>query len=191
MGCAMKALLASVVLPGLCAIAPVQAQSTETIPPVPRPAPPCSSVQSHQFDFWLGEWIVHAGPKGDKLAGHNRIERSDNGCWLSEHWRGARGNRGTSLNAWDAQHQVWRQFWVGSDGAVLRLSGGIRDGAMVMGGQSPTKDGGVQQQRITWTPRDDGSVTQQWDTSDDDGKTWQTVFLGIYRHPPVAEAKAD
>jgi len=24
-------------------------------------------------------------------------------------------------------------------------------------------------------------VTQQWDTSDDDGRTWQVSFLGVYR----------
>lgn len=83
---------------------------------------------------------------------------------------------------------MWRQFWVGADGVVLQLSGGMQGGSMVMTGEQPTKQGGVQQQRITWTPHDDGSVTQQWGTSGDGGATWQTIFLGIYRHPPQATA---
>ena len=69
-----------------------------------------------------------------------------------------------------------------ADGVVLRLEGGLLGGVMVMHGQLPKAGGGVQLQKITWTPRDDGGVTQQWDTSDDDGKTWQVSFLGVYRH---------
>jgi hypothetical protein len=143
--------------------------------------PPCAGAEHRQFDFWLGEWEVRGGP-GDTLQGTSRIERSDNGCWITEHWHSARGNDGTSLNAWDAQYGVWRQFWTGADGVVLRLEGGLRDGAMELRGELPKAGGGVQLQRIRWTPRRDGSVTQHWETSDDDGSRWQTSFLGTYRH---------
>ena len=73
----------------------------------------CTAPEHRQFDFWIGEWEVFAGPQGDRPVGSNRIERSENGCWLVEHWRGASGNHGTSTNAWDAQYSVWRQFWIG------------------------------------------------------------------------------
>lgn len=167
--------------------APLAAQ---TQAPLVVPAAPTASVRSctdaayRAFDFWLGDWIVHGGPGGDQLQGRNRILRSDNGCWLSEHWTSATGNAGTSLNAWDASQRVWRQFWVGADGVVLRLQGGLRDGAMVMEGELPRAEGGVQRQRITWTPADDGSVTQRWETSDDGGASWQVTFLGVYRRVP-------
>ena len=64
---------------------------------------------------------------------------------------------------------------------MLRLAGGLRDGAMVLEGELPATAGGVQHQRITWTPRADGTVTQHWETSDDAGETWTTSFLGVYR----------
>ncbi|HEU0306991.1 MAG TPA: hypothetical protein VFR30_08485 [Lysobacter sp.] len=147
-------------------------------PPAPMQ---CTGVEHRQFDFWLGEWKVYGGPDGDRHVGDNRIERSDNGCWLVEHWRGASGNHGTSTNAWDAQYRVWRQFWVGGDGVVLRLEGGLQDGAMVMAGELPTPQGGTQRQKISWTPQADGSVIQQWDTSDDGGGSWTTTFRGHYR----------
>lgn len=148
----------------------------------PAPAPlRCDGAEHRQFDFWIGEWEVLGGPRGDTRLGSNRIERSANGCWLVEHWRGAGGIDGTSTNAWDAQAGVWRQFWVGGDGVVLRLEGG-RDGeAMVMRGTLPDGRGGVQLQRIAWTPQSDGSVVQHWETSDDDGVSWQTSFRGVYR----------
>jgi hypothetical protein len=148
---------------------------------VPAAAPPaCSGVEHRQFDFWLGEWTVMGGQKGDQLQGHNRIERSNNGCHIVEHWSGVGGSEGTSLNTWDSQYKVWRQFWVGGDGTVLRLEGGIQEGTMVMQGELPNGKGGIQKQKITWTPKADGSVTQRWEVSDDDGKTWAISFLGIY-----------
>lgn len=173
---------------GLACVSQLAAAQVES-PPAPATAmtataptsPGCTDAAHREFDFWVGTWAVHGGPDGKQLQGHNRIERSANGCWLGEHWQDAGGGRGTSLNGWDAQYGVWRQFWVGARGNVLRLAGGLRDGSMVMEGELPGRDGGVQRQRITWTPRPDGSVSQAWDTSDDAGKTWQTGFLGIYR----------
>ncbi len=185
----MRTILLAVVLGMSAQSASAQAQSQAPSAPVSVPKA-CTDEAYRQFDFWIGEWIVHGGPKGDQLQGHNRIERSGNGCWLSEHWRSAGGNDGTSLNAWDAHHKVWRQFWVGADGVGLRLQGGLRDGAMVMEGELPTAAGGVQRQRISWTPRDDGSVTQRWETSDDAGVSWQVAFLGVYRKQRVDESDA-
>lgn len=160
----------------------LSASTPMTTHATPPPAPLlCTGAEHRQFDFWLGEWEVYAGPQGDRLVGHNRITRSDNGCWLVEHWRGIGGNHGTSTNAWDAQYGVWRQFWVGGDGVVLRLEGGLQDDAMVLEGELPRTGGGVQRQRIRWTPQDDGGVVQHWETSDDAGRTWATSFRGVYR----------
>jgi hypothetical protein len=144
----------------------------------------CDAPEYRQFDFWLGEWEVVGGagaPAEGQLQGYNRIERVSAGCALAEHWRGAKGLEGHSLNTWDATARRWRQFWVGGDGTVLQLEGGLREGVMELHGELPTASGGVQQQRIRWTPHPDGSVSQQWDTSDDSGKTWNVSFLGLYR----------
>jgi hypothetical protein len=52
-----------------------------------------------------------------------------------------------------------------------------------MEGWGPTGDDGldpVDRQRITWTPEGDG-LRQVWETSSDDGKTWEVAFDGQYR----------
>lgn len=163
---------------GLCLCAPMA--WAQDMPPPPSP-PQCDSAEFRQFDFWAGEWEVRGTGDAAPLLGHNRIERSADGCRLLENWTSARGGSGQSLNGWDRAHRVWRQFWVGGDGVVLRLEGGLRDGAMVMAGELPDGNGGVQHQRITWTPQADGSVQQHWETSDDAGASWTTTFLGVYR----------
>jgi hypothetical protein len=44
----------------------------------------------------------------------------------------------------------------------------------------PNKAGALLRQQITWSINEDGSVRQLWETSEDAGKTWATVFDGKY-----------
>ena len=161
-------------LPLVATLAPATAQQP--------PPPACEAPEHRQFDFWLGEWDVIGGSKLDTSVGRNTIARVAGGCALREHWVNSSGRDGHSLNVYDRETKRWTQFWIGSDGVVLRLEGGLRDdGAMAMEGVLPDGKGGVQRQRIVWTPREDGSVEQRWETSDDEGAHWQLSFLGIYR----------
>jgi hypothetical protein len=138
-------------------------------------APPngCAASESHQFDFWIGDWnVVEKG----KLAGHNRIEPILGGCAIAEHWDGAGGGHGTSYNAYDAQTKTWQQFWVDARGGVLHLEGTFDGERMALKSTRP----GAHVDRIIWTPNKDGSVRQLWETSEDGGKTWTTSFDGRY-----------
>lgn len=160
-------------------IHPVLAQNA-----APPPPPACEAAEHRQFDFWLGEWEVTGGPEADRIVGRNDISRVASGCALREHWVNAGGQDGHSLSVYEPDARQWTHFWIGSDGLVFRLNGGLRaDGAMAMEGTQP-KGSGVQRHRVVWTPKPDGSVVQLWDTSDDDGKTWQVSFMGVYRRKP-------
>lgn len=150
--------------------------SIAAVPFLAMAAGPCDTTAHRQFDFWLGEWNVHA--KG-KLAGTNRIEREYDGCVLHERYDTARGYKGESLNAWDAGRKVWHQTWVDNQGTLLLLEGGLKEGSMVMEGATTGKEGRVTKHRITWTPNADGSVRQHWESTDAEGK-WTTAFDGRY-----------
>lgn len=144
----------------------------------------CEEPERRQFDFWLGAWRVE-GAQG--LAGHNRIESIEGGCALLEHWRGASGGSGTSLNVFDPVARQWHQTWVDRDGTVLRLAGHWDGTAMVLAGTLPDPGTGAPlAQRIRWTPNADGSVRQHWQARGRDGTTWTTVFDGIYRRDDSA-----
>lgn len=130
-----------------------------------------------QFDFWLGEWEVRTAD--GQVAGVNRIESEYDGCVLHERYTTDRGYRGQSLNIYDASRKVWHQTWVDSDGLLLLLEGGIRDGRMVLEGQTVGADGQVTRHRISWTPNADGSVRQLWESTDAEGE-WSTAFDGRY-----------
>lgn len=140
--------------------------------------PRCSTPEYRQFDFWTGDWVVQNA--AGKLAGTNTITPMLNGCVLHEQWAGASGYAGESFNIYDQRTGMWHQTWVDNGGLLLELDGGMEDGAMVLRGELKGRDGKISQQRITWTPNEDGSVRQHWENSTD-GESWKTAFDGTYR----------
>lgn len=139
----------------------------------------CADPRSRHFDFWIGNWeVVNAN---GTVAGRNRIEPVLDGCVLQETWTGTSGSAGTSLNFFDTGRSKWRQFWVWREGTTLELEGGLVNGAMVLEGDS-LDEGKPVRNRITWTRRSGGKVNQLWEVSGDNGKTWKSIFDGMY-HP--------
>lgn len=142
----------------------------------------CDAPSFRQFDFWLGVWSVKDSA-GHEI-GANDVTREASGCALAEHWKGADGSTGTSVNYYDPSDGHWHQLWVGSGGLILHLRGTLDGGAMVLQDVRATPKGAVHD-RITWTPLSDGRVRQAWDISTDGGATWRRSFVGYYEHPPA------
>ena len=117
-------------------------------PPPAAPPPACEAAEHRQFDFWLGDWEVFGGPQFDQLLGRNRIEKVSGGCALAEHWVNSAGRDGHSLNVYEPARKQWTQFWIGSDGVVLRLIGkwlnaGVMEDGELSYPESGTPQGGV------------------------------------------------
>jgi hypothetical protein len=170
----MRLLLSSLALATLASA--LEAQSTSGT----SPSPPCSRPEHRQFDFWVGEWDV-SRPDGAP-AGTNRIRAVHGGCALQEEWRGRTGYTGSSLNAFDATTGRWHQTWIGSDGVLLRLDGGMKEGSMELSGSTTGANGTRTLHRIRWTPHGGAParVRQLWESSTDGGRTWAVVFDGAY-----------
>jgi hypothetical protein len=155
----------------------------QTQPPAQPPA--CSAPEHRQFDFWIGEWVVH-GPAGKEL-GRNRIDRIEGGCGLQENWTSARGGyTGRSINAYRPETGQWHQTWLGNDGGLLLLDGTFANGKMVLEGKGLDQNGKPMLHRISWSPLAGGTLRQLWEQSTDEGKTWTTAFDGKYSHPNTA-----
>ena len=159
----------------LCVLGTSVAQ--EEAPP-PRP-PACASEEYRQFDFWLGTWEVTAD---GQVAGTNNISKHHDGCVIKENWTSTSPFTGSSLNIYDSARGVWHQTWTDSAGTLLQLEGGLEDGAMVLTGERPARDGnGMVTHRISWTPNADGTVRQQWQARREGETEWKALFDGLYR----------
>ena len=139
----------------------------------------CCSPGFRQFDFWLGEWTVY-NPDGT-VAGTNTIDLIQDKCVIRENWISSTpGFSGTSYNYFSKSDSTWTQIWVDNQGGSLNLTGGIASGQMVLEGATTDSSGNTVINRITWTPDQDGSVRQLWETKADN-QEWKTSFDGTYK----------
>lgn len=142
---------------------------------------PCCSDEHRQFHFWIGEWTVFDST--GNLLGTNNIYLGQDNCLMIENWESANSNfSGTSYNFYDISDKTWNQTWVDNQGSNLELKGKITDGKMVLRTEFRENDNGAKfYHQISWTPNDDGTVTQRWDVFNEQDSLLNTAFLGIYK----------
>ena len=148
---------------------------------------PCMAPEYRQFDFWIGDWVVHDA-SGQQI-GTNRIESIENGCGIQENWTDRRGLTGRSINVFRPGSKTWTQLWTSSWGGILLLEGRYENDRMVMTGDAIGRDGSIERQRTTWSRTDNG-VRQLSERSRDGGRTWTIAFDGRYVRAAIAREPA-
>lgn len=133
----------------------------------------------HQFDFWVGTWEVYKYGT-DTLVGQSRIEAIIDSVGLLENYSVAGPFKGKSLNKYNPAKERWEQYWIDNTGLTLFLSGGLKDGRMVLD-DVDNGDASAGFNRIAWEKMSNNSVRQTWSVSQDSGQTWSVVFDGEYR----------
>jgi hypothetical protein len=140
-------------------------------------SPPCEDPEFRQLDFWIGAWEV--ADAGGQVIGRSTVSATLGRCAIQEEWESG-DMHGTSINAYDKPEGAWRQMWVDSFGAVLRLRGAWNGRSMVLGGPRVGSDGRTRHLRVTLTPMEDGTLRQLQERSEDGGETWGVIFDGRY-----------
>lgn len=148
---------------------------------------PCmKNAQTHEFDFWLGEWDVYN--KGTTtLVGKSKIESASGGCMVLENWT-AVGNpphNGKSMNFVDPESGKWMQVWVGSSGINNLNITHFYDGEYKDGAMRFVFDRTMQDQKIIgrfiFYNEGPNQVRQFNEQSSDGGKTWTTSYDLTYK----------
>ena len=145
---------------------------------------PCQSPEYRKFDFWVGDWDVHA-PDGPSV-GHNLVTVEQDGCLLVEHWTSSSGGQtGTSFNYYDVRDKKWHQLYLdnsGNAGAFPAMAGNLVDGKMVL----LTDENQIPVSRWTWYVLEPGKVRQMAEQSSDGQKTWNIVWDSVYEKVEAA-----
>jgi len=140
---------------------------------------PCEQDARHRgLDFWVGDWQVVDGD--GQAVGTNRVEKSQSGCLIEEHWTSARGGSGQSMNYFDPSDGLWKQNWVDQGGGVVQYEGEVEDGVLHYRGRHIRRDGTVTMARVVLEPIGEGRLHHLIEHSSDDGMTWSTYFDGTY-----------
>jgi hypothetical protein len=140
---------------------------------------PCRGPEFRKFDFWIGDWDVHA-PDGGPTVGHNLVTLEQDGCLIIEHWTASTGGQtGTSFNYYDVRDKKWHQLYLdnsGNAGAFPAMAGDLVANKMVL----LTDDTKSPLSRWTWYVLEPGKVRQMAEQSTDGGKTWTTGWDSVY-----------
>ncbi len=161
----------------------------ELVSDMSKQAFPCEYDEHFRdFDFWIGSWDVHTA--NGQLAGHNRIERAERGCVLTEHWTNTAGGTGMSINYVDKTTDEWVQVWNSQGGSQINIRGGLTDDGMNLAGTIHyVANGTTAPFRGLWTPMPDGRVRQYFEQSNDGGETWVPWFEGFYSRQADADRR--
>lgn len=146
----------------------------------------CDSPESRQFDFWVGEWDLAYVDEGHAATSRNRITKILDGCGLLEEFTGAPGTRleGRSLSTFDRISRKWKQAWIDNTATYLDFTGGMVDGRMILTREAGIT-GGRFLQRMVWQDIRAESFKWLWQRSDDDGRTWATLWEIEYKRREV------
>ena len=126
--------------------------------------------------------LAAASGKNVTFVGNSQVSRGEGGCSILERWDGAGGSTGTSINYYQPSSDQWHQLWVGSNGTLIDIAGGVNDGVMQLEGTIEY----IAQERIeafrgTWSVLPDGRVRQHLEEFSLAAQSWQTWFDGYYR----------
>jgi hypothetical protein len=140
----------------------------------PARAGSCAEPECFQFDFIVGNWVVKDLSK--HAIATDTISKTDANCTLIEEWRGVGGNEGLAVITYQSAQKTWHRDALLRSSVILAFEGRMTGGSMVMTAKQYSESGISRLHRISWTPRNDGTIEEVWQTSMDTGKSWQTRF---------------
>lgn len=138
------------------------------------PSPAEETPQAARFDFWLGNWDLTSN---GQPAGTNTITREYGGSVIMERFVGTGAARleGLSVSVFNPNTGKWQQTWVDNQGGYLDFTGEFSGDRMVLSRRA-TIQGKEVLQRMVWCNIEPDSFDWNWERSDDNGATWQTVW---------------
>lgn len=157
----------------------------------PAPPPkPCTTAESRQFDFWVGDWDLkiraRRAPDKDEWATANatqKVEAILGGCAISENFSADGPSTpwaGKSYSVWVPAMKKWRQTWVDDQGGYIALNGGVEDGAMTLYGEPFTNNGKNLRMRMVFLDVKKDSLRWEWQRQADGG-AWQPMMVIDYK----------
>ena len=138
---------------------------------------PCRYGDEYKkLDFWLGEWDVFVK---DKKTATSSITKSEGGCTLHEDYKTFANFFGRSINYHDPSDGKYTQIWIDKFNGITTFKEiESREGYLKM--QAENGKGTLTNMDYTFDEIT-GNVTQTMESSKDEGKTWKTTFIGVYK----------
>jgi tetratricopeptide (TPR) repeat protein len=147
-----------------------------------------NTPEYRQFDFWVGDWDVMN--RNNRQVGTNSVKLLEDGCIVEENWANTGGGTGKSFNFYNPITHKWHQSYMDNQGGNWMMDGEYKDGALKYEGAiySPGQKVLV---HMTFFNLGPDKVRQWAETSADEGKTWTTIWDGLYVRKKSANSEMD
>ena len=143
---------------------------------------PCSGPEYGQLDFWVGEWELRSmipdtsSETGWKIGkARNTVRKILDGCVIEENFDGSTlpsGLVGKSYSTYSKASGKWYQTWVDNSGSYLPFTGIFEDDRTIFR-MERERNGKIFLSQMVFYNIEENSLTWDWESSKDDGKTWK------------------
>jgi len=134
-----------------------------------------------QMDFFLGEWTC-LGPNDEEILSLTFARPLSGSSALVSTSTQPQRSSWTGLAIPDPEHRTWIWTYADDTGTTMRFVGRRDDatGGMVFTGAPWSPVGEGFKVRVTFTPREDGSINEKAEVSEDGGATWRAHHESRY-----------
>lgn len=139
------------------------------------------------FDFWVGEWeLSWTDQQGNAGAGTNTIEKILDNVVIQENFSATEGRlegyKGRSMSVYNPQRQSWHQTWVDNQGGYIDLTGSVEGDKRIFQTEERTlPNGNTIINRMVFYDIKENSFTWDWESSQDDGVSWNLNWRIFYQ----------
>ena len=146
---------------------------------------PCSGPEYSRLDFWIGEWELRSmipdtsSETGWKIEkARNKIRKILDGCVIEENFDGSTlesGLVGRSYSTYSKTDGKWYQTWVDNSGSYLPFTGTFEDDRTIFH-MERERNGKKFLLQMVFYNIVENSLTWDWESSKDNGKTWNLLW---------------
>lgn len=129
------------------------------------------------FDFWVGHWEVSWSEADGKIGrGTNTITKTLDNVVIEENFKVLDGNSkgylGTSISVYNPQKKTWHQGYADNQGAYFSFVGERQGDKRIFKTEMIVQGEKQIIQRMVFYDIKQNSMTWDWESTIDGGKTW-------------------
>lgn len=138
------------------------------------------------MDFWVGEWDLTWETQFNKGFGKNTIKKILNEKVIEENFYvtndpNMKNFSGKSWSLYNKSSNTWKQTWVDNNGTYLDFIGDFKENKRIFYRKVSGSNNTVRIQRMVFLNIQPNSFTWEWETSDDNGETWELKWRIFYK----------
>ena len=144
---------------------------------------PCSAPEAAMLDFWVGQWDLEwTNAEGKTEKGTNTIAKILGSCVYEENFTTSDGTfQGKSVSVFDSRNLIWKQTWVDNTGSYMDFTGGKYGDSVFFSRKVIDKKGTEHIQRMVFYDISANSLLWSWESSSDEGKSWNLLWKISYK----------